>query len=191
MAPVDAPVSHANCCLLALPASALPDPQLRLVGLARRLPALFLRRPVEAGSLVFLCAGWLTLSVITPFYHPYARLWLPLEAFGWLFMGGPVCCGPLVRVEGAGRPASYAGNPEARSQILSLAAFAASRVCLQAGVFGLSRNGNLPGLLAPTDSLRLACRRSHDDLPTDLKNLRVLARPPVTFYLGQSASVLA
>ena len=29
-----------------------------------------------------------SLSVLTPFYHPYARLWLPLEAFGWLLLGG-------------------------------------------------------------------------------------------------------
>ncbi len=33
-----------------------------------------------------LGSWWLILSVMTPFYHPYARLWLPLEAAGWLVM---------------------------------------------------------------------------------------------------------
>ena len=38
--------------------------------------------------MALVCIGWATLSVLTPFYHPYARLWLPVEAFGWLFLGG-------------------------------------------------------------------------------------------------------
>ena len=33
-------------------------------------------------SALLVCVGWVTLSVLTPFYHPYARLWLPVEAFG-------------------------------------------------------------------------------------------------------------
>jgi hypothetical protein len=32
--------------------------------------------------------GWLVMALLTPFYHPYARLWLPLHAFGWLTMAG-------------------------------------------------------------------------------------------------------
>ncbi len=39
-------------------------------------------------SARLLAIGWVTLSVMTPFYHPYARLWLPLHAFGWLILGG-------------------------------------------------------------------------------------------------------
>jgi len=31
-----------------------------------------------------LAAWWLVLAVMTPFYHPYARLWLPIHAVGWL-----------------------------------------------------------------------------------------------------------
>ena len=31
-----------------------------------------------------LGAWWLGLSVMTPFYHPYARLWLPLQSVGWM-----------------------------------------------------------------------------------------------------------
>ena len=44
-----------------------------------------LTRPHPAARLVG--AWWLILSVLTPFYHPYARLWLPYHAANWLLMG--------------------------------------------------------------------------------------------------------
>ena len=36
------------------------------------------------------CWRWpgLVLSILTPFYHPYARLWLPLQLLGWVLMAG-------------------------------------------------------------------------------------------------------
>jgi 4-amino-4-deoxy-L-arabinose transferase-like glycosyltransferase len=37
-----------------------------------------------------LGAWWLLFSVMTPFYHPYARLWLPIEAAGWLMSAGAI-----------------------------------------------------------------------------------------------------
>ena len=51
------------------------------------------------------------------------------------------------------------------------------------------QTNRLPGLLAPSDSLRSACASIAHDLPKDVKTLRVFARPPVTFYLGQFARV--
>ena len=39
-------------------------------------------KPVVSQSVVMLCTGWSTLSLLTPVLSPYARLWLPLEAFG-------------------------------------------------------------------------------------------------------------
>ena len=42
------------------------------------------RRKRHASSLV----GWVVLSILTPFYHPYARLLLPVQAFGWLLLAG-------------------------------------------------------------------------------------------------------
>ncbi len=152
------------------------------------LPALILRRRIsEEGSQILLYAGWLTLAVITPFYHPYARLWLPIEAFGWLLMGG-LFAGVSSRL---GTVSSGVISLKGLKLVpfLSLSVFAAAAFAVQAGAFGLSRNSNLPGLLAPTDSLRLASVAVARDLPTDLKKLRVLARPPVTFYLGRATSV--
>ncbi len=173
--------------LLFLPALCLIPNLAWWVSLAG-LPASLLRRRIsEEGSRFFVCTGWLTLAAITPFYHPYARLWLPIEAFGWLFMGG------LFADVSSRLDAVSSGVITLKGwklvPFLSLSAFAAAALAVQAGVFGLSRNPRLPGLVAPTDSLRLASFTVARDLPADAKNLRVLARPPVTFYLGRATSV--
>src|SRR5262249_27413028 len=57
-------------------------------------------------------AWWLIMAVLSPFYHPYARLWLPMQAVGWILLGGLIqmefvrlgtsfhpmatCCAPFV-----------------------------------------------------------------------------------------------
>ena len=69
---------------------ALPRTQPGLVGSAG-LSAWLRPGSLRSSTLkpvIVLYTGWVTLSLLTPFYHPYARLWLPLEAFGWLFMAG-------------------------------------------------------------------------------------------------------
>jgi hypothetical protein len=66
---------------------------------------------------------------------------------------------------------------------------AAAAILFEASTLGFTRSSRLPGLLAPSDSLRSACASIARDLPRDVKNLRVFARPSVTFYLGQSARV--
>ena len=35
-----------------------------------------------------LMVGLVVLAVLTPFYHPYARLLLPVQALGWLLLAG-------------------------------------------------------------------------------------------------------
>lgn len=56
------------------------------VGLAW-VPWLFLdARP----AVRLLAAWWFILSLMTPFYHPYARLWLPLHAAGWILLSGSI-----------------------------------------------------------------------------------------------------
>jgi hypothetical protein len=44
--------------------------------------------------------------------------------------------------------------------------------------------GELPGPLAPSDLLRNGVRKAVADLPAGTPGLRLLARPPVTFYVG-------
>ena len=121
------------------------------------------RRMAEEGTRVFLCAGWLTLTLITPFYHPYARLWLPIEAFGWLFMGG------LFASESERLHAATIDFAPRKRIISWLVAIAAAAIAAAVGVFSLPRHDDLPGLLAPTDSLRLASVAVARDLPADLK----------------------
>jgi hypothetical protein len=53
----------------------------------------------------------------------------------------------------------------------------------------LARSSVLPGLLAPSDALRTATASIARKLPRTVKTLRVFARPPVTFYLGQMAGL--
>ncbi len=44
----------------------------------------------ERPSFKILAVWWILLSIMTPFYHPYARLWLPLEACGWMLLSGAI-----------------------------------------------------------------------------------------------------
>ncbi len=50
--------------------------------------------------------SWLILSVLTPMYHPYARLWLPLTAVGWLVLAWwmPILVETLAQRITLGRP---------------------------------------------------------------------------------------
>jgi 4-amino-4-deoxy-L-arabinose transferase-like glycosyltransferase len=42
--------------------------------------------------------SWLYMSILTPFYYPYARLWLPLHAAGWLILAWAIVrLGPFAR----------------------------------------------------------------------------------------------
>jgi hypothetical protein len=147
-----------------------------------------------------LYSGWLILLLLTPFYHPYARLWLPLQAFECVFLGGAVGIGHSELEQSTRRrfaKSSESSQPLRFSWFASLAAIA---VLIHAAIYFipthpwnrtrpglLARSRALPGLLAPSDALKLATASIARDLPRTVKTLRVFARPPVTFYLGQMA----
>jgi 4-amino-4-deoxy-L-arabinose transferase-like glycosyltransferase len=133
-------------------------------------------------SLCLLAVGWAFLAVLTPFYHPYARLWLPLEAFIWLFMAG-LFISIRSTFEFQGRGAGWGWN-RASDPLPWLAL-----ICILGAVPQLISSRSLwrprhVGPLEPSDSLRLACRSMLGELPEDVRGLRVFARPPVAFYLG-------
>jgi 4-amino-4-deoxy-L-arabinose transferase-like glycosyltransferase len=122
---------------------------------------------------------WLTLSLITPWYHPYARLWLPLVALGWIMAGGLV---PTLWK-------SWIARGEAPSRHLNAKALLGLGIFLLA-LYQQERARILPGLLAPTDSFR----RHLTDLRPDPRRgefelLLLLARPHATFYVFQSGAV--
>jgi len=116
---------------------------------------------------------WLGLSILTPFYHPYARLWLPIQAIGWVALAGLA----------AEALAGGAGMPKSRAAwVVAVAGAAVAQALATAALSGPS--AGRPGVLAPSDSLRRATALALADLPESAPGLRVLARPSVTFYLA-------
>jgi 4-amino-4-deoxy-L-arabinose transferase-like glycosyltransferase len=139
---------------------------------------------VATRSACALAIGWVLLSALTPFYHPYARLWLPIHAFSWLVWGG-VFVWVRSRIEVWGRDRPIARNRSSADPLPWLAT--AGVVAAAIGAFSaveLPWHVQYVRLLGPTDSLRSACQSILTELPKDVESLRVFARPPVTFYLG-------
>ena len=144
------------------------------VGLAA-LP--FLVRGGEVGPRL-LAAWWIFLTAITPLYHPYARLWLPLHAVGWLLLAGVV-----VKAWDWKRQSDHAESRVSQRGWVWGAAVAVVGVLTYWGAS--PRAQALGGLLGPTDALRRGLETHvRGPFPADLTFVRVLARPQVTFYLG-------
>jgi len=140
------------------------------------------RRPARR----VLAAWWLVFSVMTPFYHPYARLWLPLHAAGWVFLAGLVVeLGPFVA-------RSFATSDQAtmsRPKVLTRSAFAFAILLVSWLHWGGDRPRPLPDsfVFAPSDGFRTAAASLSElaeDLPKQRSGLRVLARRPLAFYLA-------
>ncbi len=126
---------------------------------------------------------WVILSVLTPFYHPYARLWLPLEALGWFFLAGAFVV-IRSRVEVAGRRGDRGVD---LLPWLAIPCLVGGGVMAVTGAWPWSQGSR--GVLEPSDSLRRACRSLLADLPGRVRDLRAYVRPPVTFYLGTTGRV--
>jgi hypothetical protein len=138
-------------------------------------------------SAYLLLAGWATLSMLTPFYHPYARLWLPVQAFGWILMGG-VFVSVRTRVEIGGRGSRWTWNLASDPLPWFALVFILSGVS-----HAISSDPPREALairhVEPSDSVRMACRAIHQLLPQEVKSLRVFARRPIIFYLAFDGGV--
>jgi len=137
-----------------------------------------------------LAAAWLGLSILTPFYHPYARLWLPLHFLGWIMTANLITQGFPTPQPKPGKSASAleTGNLYGFNTwewiacgIAMLAIELLGADMLRSPTLG---PGALPGPLAPSDLLRNGVRKAVADLPAGTPGLRLLARPPVAFYVG-------
>ncbi len=133
-------------------------------------------RPVAARVLG---GWWLLLAVLTPFYHPYARLWLPLHAASWIITAGVIASlAPLIsRSVESPRPVS---PPRRVPVVIGLVA----TLAIGHMVLDTPHARPLPGLLEPSDSLRMACQGLARVVPDEAPGIRLLARPPVRFYLS-------
>ena len=99
------------------------------------------------------------MVALTPFYHPYARLWLPIHGLSWLIVGGGMAEAVGSRSFGRGR------------LIVVVAAITLA--------FAATRSRPLPGLLGPTDSLERIAEAIGDALPRHVRAIRAYARPPL------------
>lgn len=126
-------------------------------------------------------AGWILLTILTPFYHPYARLMLPLQAFSWLFVAGLI--GEIL-------PAARLDDDRSWPiPILSqrgLAMTSAVAVGLGCTFFIEPRAVPYPALLAPSDSLKSVAAKVAVTLgkPGTAPPVEAYARPPLEFYLA-------
>jgi hypothetical protein len=136
--------------------------------------------------LRILGSWWLILSILTPFYHPYARLWLPLHAAGWLLLAGLL----LVLVPSGGPESEpQLGNDDEARPLLRVRLV----ILLIALALGLaqrwsatSRSFPLAMFFQKTSALRDVVSdlpRLIPSAPTGAPNLLVLGRRPLSFYL--------
>jgi hypothetical protein len=146
------------------------------------------RTGVTSKAAWVLAVGWIVLAAMTPFYHPYARLMLPLQSLSWILMGGAfsILRGVVQRLSEP-EQRQIGGLPEFLVRFAALCWL----VPLLFAVFPSRPGGvaTIRDLLRPSDSLRRACRTVPGDLPGDLGRLRIHARPPVTFYLSGAMPV--
>lgn len=147
------------------------------IGLA--LVPWLLRDPRPAVRLVG--AGWVALTILTPFYHPYARLMLPLQAFSWLIAAGVI--GEIL--PGAKLDDDRAWPVPTRSaRGLTLMVMIAVGLCL--GFFIEPRAVTYPAILARSDSLKSVAAQVAVAVtkPGVSTPVSVFARPPLAFYLN-------
>jgi len=131
------------------------------------------------GAARTLGAWWLVMAILTPFYHPYARLWLPLEAAGWFLKAMAV----IRLVDGWASPLEGAVSPGTghRSVLPALVGIGLLAGTLHA-FLAIPRAVPLEGLLGPRDSFRTAAARLVEDVPSEARVVRTLARPAFSLY---------
>jgi len=128
------------------------------------------------------------LSALTPLYHPYARLWLPLHAAGWILTAGAVVAlGPFQAEapEVVGRGVVFRPRVVAQGAAILACLFLARAHWVWQGrgpsAFPLSM------MFERTDGVRSAVAAAARDpaLQADPgAALRVFGRRPVLYYLG-------
>ncbi len=126
----------------------------------------------EGGPAARLAAAWwLVMTVTTPLYHPYARLWLPVQAADWVIVG-------LVMARiAAAKSGEGPRRPELVAAVVGLVmAFAHSAI-------GGPWPRPLPGLLGPTDGSARVARAIGEVARRDPSRteVRFLARPNLRF----------
>ena len=142
------------------------------------LSVLFLRSTAAGPRM--LGAWWLVLTILTPLYHPYARLWLPIEASGWLIRGF-FLVKAIEMVVGLKDQAARVDLPRTGHAVIALLVIGLVSARLVVSVLP-PRARPLPDLIGPRDSFRIATARIVAKVPAEAVFLRLLARPTLWYY---------
>lgn len=125
-----------------------------------------------------LAVWWVVLTILTPFYHPYARLWLPVEAAGWITSG--LVVGVILLRES--RP--------------SWECLRVNRLSLALVGLAVALSWSIPTLIPPPakqlpgglgvhrDALRHAASRLAAKVGRDVRTIAILGRPVLPFYVS-------
>lgn len=133
------------------------------------------------------------MTLMTPLYHPYARLWLPLHAAGWLMMAGVVTFAAETSLawpdRSTGDHRSYLRKVGVALVLLSIAG----------GHWGERRPSPLAfrSFFEPTDDLRACVTFLPEPANLNVRpadrggytKLLVLGRRPLAFYLAVRRSI--
>ena len=133
-------------------------------------------------STQLLACGWLVMAILTPMYHPYSRLWLPLQAYGWIALAG-LLTGPIERE--ATTPARSWWSDRLRPLALAIAIVSA----VYADAVFEPRARSLGSPIGPTDGQKtqvaILATRINAGSPANPNpgRLLLLVRPTTIFYL--------
>lgn len=134
-----------------------------------------------------LAVWWVVMTLITPLYHPYSRLWLPLVGSTWLIVAGAMVglARRLAELDAARGPSLRLRPDLSRAGVGAALVLLASIPLALGPVPGPPR----PGLWAPTASLESQLIFHTASLPPmQTRPLLVLARPTARFYLANGAT---
>jgi 4-amino-4-deoxy-L-arabinose transferase-like glycosyltransferase len=149
--------------------------------------AIFWRKMISGPAQYVLLVAWVAFAILTPFYHPYARLWLPVHALGWLIMAGAFAAwNSTVEIAGRGRRWGFGMASDPLPGFVILGALVTAARFLEAPN---NRSGPAASLWEASDSVRSGCHQIREQVPRNVKGLRIYARRPVAFYLALEGGV--
>ncbi len=139
----------------------------------------------DHGPVRLVGCWWLVLSILTPFYYPYARLWLPTQAAGWLIMGRAIADSTRFLTDPAFPSGTrLLGLLKKCTGAVAVMALTSLALVIHTGAGPAATPLPRDWVLDPDSSLR---RIVFVDLPRACplagKRVRVLGRRPLAFYL--------